>query len=769
MNDLTQPNAPARKALALRALLLLTPLLWAPLRALEVGKISVAAEGGRETLKVETSGEAKPRLEQIAGRVVLAIPGGKRAMKTVKVGGGHPVKQIRFGAEGGDLRVVLDLSRAVKASLGPVDAKGFSVFLDKPSKAEAAAKAPVASVPAASDNAAAEASADAALDPAQAGYTYSIVDLALGGDDEHSELVVSANGPASYKPSVREKGKLIILSFRNSSLAFSGDLAKLKDNAVESVSAKQLSVGGEATVRVEVRLTQKLDYALQRDQNQLLLRLDRPQAEAKAPPSGDLDTLVSLDVQNADLVGVIKTLAEQAGFEYQFTQAILTLAPPISLVTAKIEKRPFREVLDTLLTQGSASYLRQGNTLFIGVDTEINAKRDRLPAITRSYAPKYLKAAQLTKLMKIQYARDPYTTSRLVAGLVEDPRDKNNLALNGTKEEVSEWLAVLTRFDAPEQGEASAGDDSGADSSAPKTQIFRLQYLDQGQFGLLDAAMKQLYPAGEDPPISYMDPGTRTLVVTTKLKYLRKIEKLLARLDVRPPQVNIEGRIVEVDQTVANQMGIDWSAASVAANPSSTGNFDTGLPTAFLSQLTYGTVTGGYSINARIQAMVDHNQADLVSAPNVTVNDNTQAHIATTDNIVIVSTTQTVTQGVISTNTINQQFPIPLTLDVLPKISGADRRVAMHIIFTLTTASGSSTSSGAPPPTSKQEATTDVNVTSGDTAVIGGLVRQNNLSTERKVPVLGDIPLLGMLFRFDTQSKDKKEVIIFITPSIVED
>jgi type II secretory pathway component GspD/PulD (secretin) len=768
MNDLTQPNVNrrGRKALALSALLLLA---LAPLRALEVGKISVAAEGGHETLKVETSGEASPRLEQPKGRVVLVIPGGKRAMKTVKVGGSHPVKQIRFGAEGGDLRVVLDLSKAVKASLGPIDAKGFSVLLDPVAKGGTAAKSSAPSVPAASGGAsAAEASADAALDPAQAGYTYSIVDLALGGDDEHSELVVSANGPASYKPSVREKGKLIILSFRNSSLAFSGDLAKLKDNAIESVSAKQLSVGGEATVKVEVRLTQKLDYALQRDQNQLLLRLDRPQAEAHAPKMGDLETPVSVDVQNADLVGVIKTLAEQAGFEYQFTKTILSKTPPDSLVTAKVENRPFREVAETLLSQVDGKMLRQGNTLFIGDDTEITARRDRLPTITRAYTPKYLSYAQLIQVLGIQYYFDKKAQER-IKGIVQDPRDKSRILLIGTKEEVSDWLAIIARYDAPEQGEAAAGDDSDAGSSAPKTQIFRLQYMDQSQFGLLDASIKQLYPAGEDPPVTYMDPGTRTLVVTTKVKFLRKIEKLLARLDVRPPQVNIEGRIVEVDQTVANQMGIDWSAASLAANPSTSADFSSNLPTAFLSQLTYGTVQNGYSINARIQAMVDHNQADLVSAPNVTVNDNTAAHIATTDNIVIVSTTQTVTQGVISTNTVNQQFPIPLTLDVLPKISGADRRVAMHIIFTLTTASGTSTLAGAPPPTSRQEATTDVNVTSGDTAVIGGLVRQNNLTTERKVPVLGDIPLLGMLFRFDTQSKDKKEVIIFITPSIVED
>ena len=93
----------------------------------------------------------------------------------------------------------------------------------------------------------------------------------------------------------------------------------------------------------------------------------------------------------------------------------------------------------------------------------------------------------------------------------------------------------------------------------------------------------------------------------------------------------------------------------------------------------------------------------------------------------------------------------------------------MNINFQLTTPNGAAPAAGAPLPTSQQQAQTNVSVLSGETAVIGGLVRQNNTEDERKVPVLGDIPLLGMLFKFNAVTKSKKEVIIFITPTIVED
>jgi type II secretory pathway component GspD/PulD (secretin) len=759
MTETTKIHQPGLVRAALAALLIL-PV--AGLQALTVGRISVGDEGGRRVLSVETAGQADPRLEQPSGRLVIIIPGGKRAMKTLKVGS-DPVKQIRFGAQGSDLRVVLDLSRAVKASLGEAGPKGFSVDLGAAGKSSA--KAPA--VPAAS--AAAEEAADAALDPAQAGYTYSIVDLALAGDEEHSELVISANGPASYKPSVRENGKLISLSFRNSSLAFSGDLARLKDNAIEGVSVHQANSGGEAQVKVDVHLTKKLDYSLQRDQNQLVLRLERPQAELKAPKQGDLDTPVSLDVQNADLVGVLKTLADQSGFEYQFTKTILGMSPPDNLITAKIEKRPLREVLDTLLAQVTGSYLRQGNTLYIGADAEIIARRDKLSKLTRSYAPKYMTAQNMLDVLAIAYKRDTAMTSRMNGTVALDPRDKSRVVLNGTAEDMAEWFATMARLDQPEQGDAAASDDEGG--GAVKTQIFHLQYLDAtNNSDLIMKSIAQLYVDPTQAPTPYLDTATRTLVVTTKLSYLRKIEKLLSRLDVRPPQVNIEGRIVEVDQSVANQMGIDWTANQVnGGNPSLSGNFDAGVSTDFLSKLTLSTLQNGFDINAHIQALVDEKKADLVSAPNITVNDNQQAKIETKDNVVVFKITQTITNGLQQTTTESTNFEIPLSLIVTPKISVSDRRVAMKITFNLKTATGASPGFGAPPPTSEQTADTNVNVNSGDTAVIGGLVRQNNLNNQRKVPVLGDIPLLGMLFRFDSDTKDKKEVIIFITPSIVED
>jgi type II secretory pathway component GspD/PulD (secretin) len=760
------------KSLALWALVVLLALpAWA--QAVKVGTINVARSGSATVLKVSTDGKADPKVSMADGKkALIVVPGGVRAlMKPLKARSGI-LTGIRFGSEDGALRIVADLSAGGSVTLGPVTDQGFEVRL-----APAASSASEPGAKAAPAAAALETD-EAALNPASAGYTYRIVDLALSGDDEQAELVISSDGPASYKSSLKEDGKLLSLSFRNSSLAWSGDGAKLSDRSISGVNVRQLSEGGESVVKVDVRLREKLAYNLKRDQNQLVIRLGRPEAAAPTPRKGDLDADVSLDVEDADMIAVLKALCQQAGFEYEFTKFIITQGPPDTLVTMRVKQRPFEEVINTLLSQVNSVFVQEGNTLYFGSLVDIDARRSRLPSVQRFYEPKYMSATQLFNMLQAHFVRD--ATLRAVA--FPDPTNKGRFMLVGTSQEVADVFKAIAKYDVPEEGEQGASATDSAGSSQPKTQVFQLQYLDPAvNSSLITQSIAQLYTdSGEAPPNPYIDTTTRTVVVTTRMKYLRKIEKLLARIDVKPSQVNIEGKIVEMDQGLSQQLGIDWQATSnqqsglvVAGTnnsiPSTDARFNSNVATDFTSQLSYATIANGFGIQARLQAMVSANKADLVSAPNVTTNDNQVAKISTIDTQVSVQSTTTISNGVV---TLAQQFVtsnIPLILEVTPRISKTDRRVLMKIDFNLTTPSGTAPAAGAPQPTSQQQATTNVSVNTGDTAVIGGLVRQSKTETERKVPVLGDIPLLGLLFKFSTESNTKKEVIIFITPSIVED
>ncbi len=398
--------------------------------AVTVGRIGVTRKGAVTVLKVATDGLAQPKLS-LAGaprnQALIEVPGSSRStMAPLKVRSGV-LMGIHFASEAGDLRILADLKTGATVSLGAVTDRGFEVLL-APSAASSARK----EEPSATEGDV------SALNPASAAYTYRIVDLALGGDDEQGELVISSDGPANYKSSLKEDGKLLSLVFRNSSLAWSGDGAKLSDRSLSGVNVRQLNEGGESVVKVDVRLREKLAYNLRRDQNQLVLRFPRPEKEVAAPRRGDLRALVSVDVEDADIVGVLKALCQQAGFEYQFTKDILGKTPPDSLVTLRVKQRPFDEVTNTILAQVNGNYVQEGNYLYIGSAGEIAEKKKRMPSVERFYEPKYLTPAQLLALVNAHFSRDP-----LLKGVAfTDPTNSARFMLVGTAQDVADRIVA---------------------------------------------------------------------------------------------------------------------------------------------------------------------------------------------------------------------------------------------------------------------------------------------------------------------------------------
>jgi type II secretory pathway component GspD/PulD (secretin) len=133
------------------------------------------------------------------------------------------------------------------------------------------------------------------------------------------------------------------------------------------------------------------------------------------------------------------------------------------------------------------------------------------------------------------------------------------------------------------------------------------------------------------------------------------------------------------------------------------------------------------------------------------------------------NSTSVVTNGVVTINTTFNPQVVPIDLVVIPKISLEDNKVEMLVTFSLTTVNGTSPGNGAPAPTTSQRVDTTILVSNSETAVIGGLTKDSLVKTATKVPVLGDIPLLGLLFKGEKSVKTKADIIVFITPSIVED
>ena len=329
------------------------------------------------------------------------------------------------------------------------------------------------------------------------------------------------------------------------------------------------------------------------------------------------------------------------------------------------------------------------------------------------------------------------------------------------------------------------------DPAAPdplKTQTIQLQYASPSN---VMAAVTATFTDKRSKVVA--DVRTSQLVVVTTEKEMVEVEKLVAKLDSPTKQVLIEARLVETTMNPSTVKGIDWTG-TLAAQKLAFGN---NLRTKFVSEEesvnpTLATVAprvllgdGAGSFGAGpAAAFLD---ADGVSAVFSFLNQNTDTKIlssprtVTLDNETAVIEAGTlfpivnVTAGTVQTSGGSQIAYSNLTvrLDVTPRISANNlinlkvTPTVMRLLDVQTFDAGEGTFDV--PIFATRNIDTRVMIPSGNTLVMGGLVQDEQSNRHVKVPILGDLPFLGALFRQNAKSRDKSNLIVFVTPTIVQD
>lgn len=296
-----------------------------------------------------------------------------------------------------------------------------------------------------------------------------------------------------------------------------------------------------------------------------------------------------------------------------------------------------------------------------------------------------------------------------------------------------------------------------------------------------------------------IDERTNVLIVRDVVASMDDIEALVRTLDTQTPQVLIEARIVEATSQYTRDVGIQWGgdvvASTVNGNPTGLvfphnvgvvgGNFDQQTPTAGLSPfsrqtqnpnfavnlpaitgtgqggaigLSLGSVGGNVNLNVRLSAAEANGVVRIISSPRVLTLDNHESHIAQGT---LIPFSQVSAQGV---NTAFQEAK--LELRVRPHVT-ADASVAMHVKITRDEPDFTRTSTRGDPTILKREVETDLLIPDGNTAVIGGIYTRNTGRNVDQVPFFGDIPVLGVLFQRRRVRDERNELLIFLTPRIV--
>jgi general secretion pathway protein D len=269
------------------------------------------------------------------------------------------------------------------------------------------------------------------------------------------------------------------------------------------------------------------------------------------------------------------------------------------------------------------------------------------------------------------------------------------------------------------------------------------------------------------------------LIVATPAEYAL-IESALKKLDIPPRQVMIELTIVEVLLTDDFRFGVEWyfSAGANVRGAQGTSTASTSASDLFASGGTSKLpLPGGFSIawqnlnfpggiQAVLSTLSSNTKTKVVSNPHVLATDNQKASIKVGDKIPIETSSflpGTTTSSVVTTTT--QYLDTGILVNVTPKIN-AGGLVTLDLAAEVSDP-GPRTGNAAPPINSRS-AQTLVTVQSGETMVLAGLIRENRANGMDGLPFLSEIPLLGSLFGTQTYNNNRTELVIFITPKVVE-
>jgi type IV pilus assembly protein PilQ len=290
-----------------------------------------------------------------------------------------------------------------------------------------------------------------------------------------------------------------------------------------------------------------------------------------------------------------------------------------------------------------------------------------------------------------------------------------------------------------------------------------------------------------------VDQRTNSLIVTETSDKLQEIRMLIDQVDIPIRQVMIEARIVIAQSDLEKELGINWGGGYL--DPDADGNIisisgdsqnvvdlntsvingtqpELSYPGALLVDLGVGQNTSGFAVGftsddlfltAELSALESAGKSEVVSQPKVITGDKQKANIKSGTEIPF-------QQAAASGATAVQFKEAVLSLDVTPNIT-PDDRILLDLVINQDSVGDlvPSGQGGLIPAIDTTELTTQVLVGNGETVVLGGVFRTENLETRRKVPFFGDIPYIGALFRSEGTQRTKTETLIFITPRILAD
>ncbi|WP_256413943.1 type IV pilus secretin PilQ [Acinetobacter sp. 5862] len=551
------------------------------------------------------------------------------------------------------------------------------------------------------------------------------------GKDGEGLVVIDLLGSNTPVDVQQQGSKIVIRTMGNKIPTHLARRLNTNDFATPVASVDAYNDKGNGVITIQS--AGSYEYMAYQAENKLTISLKRPEDKSSPKAKAQVYTgnKISLDFQDIEVRRVLQLLAD-------FTSINMVAADTVQgNITLRLKDVPWDQALDIVLKTKNLDKRRNGNVIWIAPVSElIKAEEEEAKAIAQS-----VKLAPL----QTEYIRLSYAKAADIEKLITQGKNSSN---NNNSSGVA-------------NNDTLAG-------------------------GLLS-------PRGTVST----DPRTNTVIINDTSQKIDQIRKMVDLLDVSVKQVMIEARIVSASTDFTKEMGVKWGILSqgITSNndllvggsnttlwnlrkptkDSDTGgwkyeierpsnlNVDLGATAVGASRIAFGLISlSDFMLDLELSAVQADGYGEVISTPKVMTADKQTAKIESGTQVPFSSSTGT---GANATPKIEFK-DVVLSLDVTPSIT-PDGKVQMNLDIKKDSIAGVTPQGQFY--FNKNMVNTNVLVNNGETVVLGGIFEQENLNKQTKVPFLGDLPFMGKLFRRDSKTENKRELLIFVTPRIVND
>ena len=544
------------------------------------------------------------------------------------------------------------------------------------------------------------------------------------GSQGEGQIVVDLLGSNTPVDVQQQGSKVVVRTLGNKVPAHLARRLNVNDFATPVSTVDATNNGGNGVITIQT--SGSYEYMAYQTDNKLTISLKRPEDKNPLKPKAAnayTGKKISLDFQDIEVRRVLQLLADFTGINMVAADSVQ------GNITLRLKDVPWDQALDIILKTKNLDKRRNGNVIWIAPVSElIKAEEEEAKALAQS-----VKLAPIqTEYMQLSYAK------------------------------VADIQKLIT------QTKSSNNSNSASDNNNSSETLLSSR-------GSVSA-----------------DVRTNTLIVNDTAQHIDKIRKMVDLLDIPVKQVMVEARIVRASTEFSKEMGVKWGILSQGINqnndllvggsdttlwdlktPSDDGkytiqrpqnlNVDLGVTSQGASRIAFGLISlSDFMLDLELSALQADGYGEVISTPKVLTADKQMAKVSSGTQIPYQSSQGGGANAVSTTEFIDAT----LSLDVTPSIT-PDGKVQMLLNIT-------SDTPGNPTPTgqltiNKNQINTNVLVDNGETVVLGGIFEQETRNAQTKVPFLGDIPYVGRLFRKDVKSDNKRELLIFVTPRIVND